>query len=184
MDVSYTDHSHIIGKGGLSIKRVMDETQCHVHFPDSNRSNPTEKSNQVSISGDIEGVESARSRVRVSHWVIWVIETFILHCFVFQELIPLIFGFELPIMSQNVDSSSAYLLKIQEQYKVQVMFKTRPKLHATLVLVKGVEWEVEHVKNATLLLMEYMCENLVVSTITTRFRITIFYRVYKINCPF
>lgn len=67
MDVSYTDHSHIIGKGGLSIKRVMDETQCHVHFPDSNRSNPTEKSNQVSISGDIEGVECARSRVRVSY---------------------------------------------------------------------------------------------------------------------
>ncbi|KAJ8933828.1 hypothetical protein NQ314_013750, partial [Rhamnusium bicolor] len=121
MDVSYTDHSHIIGKGGLSIKRVMEETQCHVHFPDSNRSNPTEKSNQVSISGDIEGVECARSRVR--------------------ELIPLIFGFELPIMSQNVDASCPYVGKIQEQYKVQVMFKTRPKLHATLVLVKGVEWE-------------------------------------------
>lgn len=66
MDVSYTDHSHIIGKGGQSIKRVMEETQCHVHFPDSNRTNPTEKSNQVSISGDIEGVENARSRVRVS----------------------------------------------------------------------------------------------------------------------
>lgn len=67
MDVSYTDHSHIIGKGGLSIKRVMEETQCHVHFPDSNRSNPLEKSNQVSISGDIHGVESARSRVRVRY---------------------------------------------------------------------------------------------------------------------
>ncbi|KAG5899748.1 hypothetical protein JTB14_006086 [Gonioctena quinquepunctata] len=140
MDVSYTDHSHIIGKGGLSIKRVMEETQCHVHFPDSNRSNPTEKSNQVSISGDIEGVESARSRVR--------------------ELIPLIFGFELPIMTQNIDATSSYVVKIQDQYRVQVMFKTRPKLHATLVLVKGVEWEVEQVKRATLLLMEYMCENL------------------------
>ncbi|CAH1977678.1 unnamed protein product [Acanthoscelides obtectus] len=140
MDISYTDHSHIIGRGGLSIKRVMEETQCHVHFPDSNRSNPLEKSNQVSISGDIEGVENARSRVR--------------------ELIPLIFGFELPIMSQNVDTSSSYLLKIQEQYKVQVMFKTRPKLHATLVLVKGVEWEVEQVKRATLLLMEFLCDNL------------------------
>lgn len=65
MDVSYTDHSHIIGKGGHTIKRVMEETHCHVHFPDSNRSNPMEKSNQVSISGDIEGVEGARSRVRV-----------------------------------------------------------------------------------------------------------------------
>nr|XP_023029360.1 protein bicaudal C isoform X2 [Leptinotarsa decemlineata] len=140
MDVSYTDHSHIIGKGGLSIKRVMEETQCHVHFPDSNRSNPTEKSNQVSISGDIEGVENARSRVR--------------------ELIPLIFGFELPIMTQNIDATSSYVVKIQDQYRVQVMFKTRPKLHATLVLVKGVEWEVEQVKRATILLMEYMCENL------------------------
>ncbi|XP_018561883.1 protein bicaudal C [Anoplophora glabripennis] len=140
MDVSYTDHSHIIGKGGLSIKRVMEETQCHVHFPDSNRSNPTEKSNQVSISGDIEGVECARSRVR--------------------ELIPLIFGFELPIMSQNVDATCPYVIKIQEQYKVQVMFKTRPKLHATLVLVKGVEWEVDQVKHATLLLIEYICDSL------------------------
>ncbi|XP_056634599.1 protein bicaudal C [Diorhabda sublineata] len=140
MDVSYTDHSHIIGKGGLSIKRVMEETQCHVHFPDSNRSNPTEKSNQVSISGDINGVENARSRVR--------------------ELIPLIFGFELPIMTQNIDATSTYIVKIQEQYKVQVMFKTRPKLHATLVLVKGVEWEVDQVKQATILLMEYMCESL------------------------
>ena len=67
MDVSYTDHSHIIGKGGMSIKRIMDETKCHVHFPDSNRSNLVEKSNQVSIAGDIQGVELARSRVRVSN---------------------------------------------------------------------------------------------------------------------
>ena len=47
MDVSYTDHSHIIGKGGNTIRRVMAETSCHIHFPDSNRSNPNEKSNQV-----------------------------------------------------------------------------------------------------------------------------------------
>ena len=47
MDVSYTDHSHIIGKGGNTIRRVMAETNCHIHFPDSNRSNPNEKSNQV-----------------------------------------------------------------------------------------------------------------------------------------
>lgn len=48
---------------------------------------------------------------------------------------------------------------------MQVMFKTRPKLHATLVLVKGVEWEVHQVKSATLLLMEYLCDNLAVSLI-------------------
>jgi len=65
LDVSYTDHSHIIGKGGLAIKKVMEETGCHIHFPDSNRNNLNEKSNQVSIAGELEGVEQARARVRV-----------------------------------------------------------------------------------------------------------------------
>ncbi|KAF5270411.1 hypothetical protein FQR65_LT05599 [Abscondita terminalis] len=143
MDVSYTDHSHIIGKGGLSIKRVMEETRCHVHFPDSNRSNPMEKSNQVSIAGDIEGVERARSRVR--------------------NLTPLIFCFELPILgssNNSPDCNTPYVLKVQQQYNVQVMFRTRPKLHATFVMVKGVEWEVKQVKQATTLLVEYMCDSL------------------------
>ena len=70
MDVSYTDHSHIIGKGGNTIRRVMAETNCHIHFPDSNRSNPNEKSNQVLqmyfpsfkifIMNLLEGVHSRR----------------------------------------------------------------------------------------------------------------------------
>ena len=47
MDVSYTDHSHVIGRGGNNIKHVMQQTACHIHFPDSNRSNQSEKSNQV-----------------------------------------------------------------------------------------------------------------------------------------
>lgn len=48
MDVSHTEHSHVIGKGGNNIKRVMMDTGCHIHFPDSNRgSNVQEKSNQV-----------------------------------------------------------------------------------------------------------------------------------------
>ncbi|XP_025018098.1 protein bicaudal C homolog 1-like isoform X2 [Tetranychus urticae] len=42
MDVAYTDHSHIIGKGGRSIQKVMNETG---HFPDSNRTNTIDKSN-------------------------------------------------------------------------------------------------------------------------------------------
>lgn len=49
MDVSHTEHSHVIGKGGNNIKRVMEETGCHIHFPDSNRNNQAEKSNQVWI---------------------------------------------------------------------------------------------------------------------------------------
>lgn len=65
MDISYTDHSYIIGRGGNNIKSVMDRTKTHIHFPDSNRSNPTEKSNQVSLCGTMEGVERARSLIRV-----------------------------------------------------------------------------------------------------------------------
>lgn len=65
MDISYTDHSYIIGRGGNNIKKIMEDTMTHIHFPDSNRSNPTEKSNQVSLCGSMEGVEKARSLVRV-----------------------------------------------------------------------------------------------------------------------
>ena len=104
MDVSYTDHSHIIGKGGNTIRRVMSETGCHIHFPDSNRSNPNEKSNQVSIAGrELDGVEMARARVR--------------------ELTPLIFTFDLPIVSSvevNLDSNDPFLRTIQDQYNIQV----------------------------------------------------------------
>lgn len=50
MDVAYTEHSHVIGKGGGNIKKVMDATSCHIHFPDSNRHNSAgEKSNQVTL---------------------------------------------------------------------------------------------------------------------------------------
>lgn len=71
----------------------------------------------------------------------------------------------MPILSssQNVpDANTPYVSEVQEQFNVQVMFRTRPKLHATLVMVKGVEWEVQQVKQATLLLIQYMCENLAV----------------------
>lgn len=48
MDVAHTEHSHVIGKGGGNIKKVMEVTSCHIHFPDSNRHNAAgEKSNQV-----------------------------------------------------------------------------------------------------------------------------------------
>ena len=44
---------------------VHEETRCHIHFPDSNRSLHTDKSNQVSITGQEKGVELARKRIRV-----------------------------------------------------------------------------------------------------------------------
>merc|ERR1719397_787880 len=140
MDVSYTDHSHIIGKGGNTIRRVMAETNCHIHFPDSNRSNPNEKSNQVSIAGEMTGVERARARVR--------------------ELTPLLFNFDLPIMPSfqtAPDTNSPFMRAIQDQYNVQIMFRQKQKnFHATTVVVKGCEWECARVKEATLLLMDHL----------------------------
>ncbi|KAG7312462.1 hypothetical protein JYU34_001973 [Plutella xylostella] len=147
IDVSYTDHSHIIGKGGLTIKRVMEETGCHIHFPDSNRTSAVEKSNQVSIAGDMERVERARARVRA--------------------LTPLVFSFELPIVAPSQplpDINSPYVQQIQEQYNVQVMLRNRPKLHANLLVVKGVQWEVQATMEATGLLMNYMCGSLASET--------------------
>ncbi|XP_045774645.1 protein bicaudal C homolog 1 isoform X2 [Maniola jurtina] len=145
IDVSYTDHSHIIGKGGQTIKRVMEETGCHIHFPDSNRTSAQEKSNQVSIAGEMDRVERARARVRA--------------------LTPLVFCFELPITTQSQpDINAPYVQQIQEQYKVQVMLRNRPKLHANLLVVKGVQWEVNATMEATTLLMNYMCGQLASQT--------------------
>lgn len=64
MDVSHTEHSHVIGKGGNNIKRVMEETGCHIHFPDSNRNNQAEKSNQVCRAAT--GIQ-----IWCSHWMCW-----------------------------------------------------------------------------------------------------------------
>ncbi|ALC39912.1 BicC [Drosophila busckii] len=141
MDVSYTDHSYIIGRGGNNIKRIMDDTHTHIHFPDSNRSNPTEKSNQVSLCGTLEGVEHARALVRLST--------------------PLLISFEMPVMGPGKpqpDHETPYIKTIESKYNVQVIFSTRPKLHTSLVLVKGSEKESIKVRNATQLLINYAYE--------------------------
>ncbi|XP_066994611.1 protein bicaudal C [Anabrus simplex] len=141
MDVSYVHHSHIIGKGGVSIRKVMEDTGSHIHFPDSNRNSVTEKSNQVSISGSLPGLEKARESIRA--------------------LTPLVFSFDLPIvgsMQQPPDSNSLYLQEIQERYNVQVKFRTQAKLHGTQVVIKGSEKDVTKVKEATMLLISHMCD--------------------------
>ena len=126
---------------------------------------PNSEQNQVSIAGELDGVETARARVR--------------------ELTPLVICFDLPIMHslqvmvcntklesdiggnarilfvlQNAppDPADQYLRAIQEQYVVQVTFRQKQKnFHTTMVVVKGCEWEAARVKEATLLLMEHLC---------------------------
>lgn len=121
----------------------MDETQTHIHFPDSNRSNPTEKSNQVSLCGSLEGVERARTLVRLST--------------------PLLISYELPIFlpgSTNYDNNTPFVKEMEKQYGVQVIFSSRPKLHSSMILVKGCENEHKNVMDATKRLIEFMFEDL------------------------
>uniref|UniRef100_A0A7E4WA31 SAM domain-containing protein n=1 Tax=Panagrellus redivivus TaxID=6233 RepID=A0A7E4WA31_PANRE len=65
MEIGHTSHSHIIGRGGRNTQDVMRETNCHIHFPDSNKHNELDKNNQVSIAGGVFQVERARSKLRL-----------------------------------------------------------------------------------------------------------------------
>ncbi|EDV22128.1 uncharacterized protein TRIADDRAFT_59310 [Trichoplax adhaerens] len=146
MDVSHTDHSHVIGKGGQNIKKVMQETGCHIHFPDSNRGSQGEKSNQVSIAGQPIGVESARAQIR--------------------ELLPLVLAFEVHTGAQQSgrslsDQFSSLIQQLIEKFNVTITFKQKPRLMATTVLVRGSQNNSTAVKEATATLIEALCGSVV-----------------------
>ncbi|KAG5855420.1 hypothetical protein ANANG_G00048870 [Anguilla anguilla] len=141
MDVSHTEHSHVIGKGGNNIKKVMEDTGCHIHFPDSNRNNQAEKSNQVSIAGQPAGVEAARARIR--------------------ELLPLVLMFELPVMVQmNPDPSSPAIQHISQTYNISVSFKQRTRLYGATGVVRGSQNNAAAVKRGTAVLLEHLAGSL------------------------
>uniref|UniRef100_A0A8C5MHG2 BicC family RNA binding protein 1 n=1 Tax=Leptobrachium leishanense TaxID=445787 RepID=A0A8C5MHG2_9ANUR len=143
MDVSHTEHSHVIGKGGNNIKKVMEETRCHIHFPDSNRNNQAEKSNQVSIAGQPAGVESARMRIR--------------------ELLPLVLMFELPIagiLQPIPDPNSPTIQHISQTYNITVSFKQRSRVYGATVIVRGSQNNTNAVKEGTALLLEHLAGSL------------------------
>ncbi|XP_030012632.1 protein bicaudal C homolog 1 isoform X2 [Sphaeramia orbicularis] len=139
MDVSHTEHSHVIGKGGNNIKRVMEETGCHIHFPDSNRNNQAEKSNQVSIAGQPGGVEAARVKIR--------------------ELLPLVLSFELPAIMQS-DPSSPTVQHISQTYNLTVSFKPPTRLYRATGVVRGSQNNANAVKRGTALLLEHLAGSL------------------------
>ncbi|KAI5627388.1 protein bicaudal C-like 1 [Silurus asotus] len=141
MDVSHTEHSHVIGKGGNNIKKVMEDTGCHIHFPDSNRNNQAEKSNQVSIAGQPGGVEAARARIR--------------------ELLPLVLMFELPVIVQlNPDPSSPAIQHISQTYNISVAFKQRSRLYGATGVVRGSQNNIAAVKRGTAMLLEHLAGSL------------------------
>ncbi|KAL4640996.1 hypothetical protein GN956_G11315 [Arapaima gigas] len=139
MDVSHTEHSHVIGKGGNNIKKVMEDTGCHIHFPDSNRNSQAEKSNQVSIAGQPAGVEAARAKIR--------------------ELLPLVLMFELPAIVQP-DPNSVAVQHISQTYNISVTFKQRSRLYGITAVVRGSQSNSAAVKRGTALLLEHLAGSL------------------------
>ncbi|KAG8238062.1 hypothetical protein J437_LFUL014372, partial [Ladona fulva] len=119
----------------------MELTCCHIHFPDSNRNNPLEKSNQVSISGKIEWVERARQQIRM--------------------LTPLIFSFELTMKNPvhtPINEKYPIVQMVQDQYNVMVTFRKCSKLFSHNVVVKGSESEWTKVERATGVLIHHLCD--------------------------
>ncbi|XP_052002019.1 protein bicaudal C homolog 1-B-like isoform X1 [Xyrauchen texanus] len=147
MDVSHTEHSHVIGKGGNNIKRVMEETGCHIHFPDSNRHSQGEKSNQVSIAGQQTGVEAARVKIR--------------------ELLPLVLMFECSGVVQQVDCSSPVVQHISHTYNISISFKPPSRLYGNTAIVRGNQNNANGVKRGTALLLEHLAGSLAGSVLVS-----------------
>jgi len=145
MDVAHTEHSHIIGKGGSNVRKVMEETGCHIHFPDSNRNsnNNSEKSNQVSIAGQPAGVENARGKIRA--------------------LLPVVISFDITPSTQIPDPNQPNIQRIVQMYGVGVIFKQRAKTYCTTTctvrgstdnlgrLIEGTRKLMQHLTGSTLL---------------------------------
>lgn len=133
MDVSHSEHSHVIGKGGANIKSVMKKTECHIHFPDSNRnSNVTEKSNQVSIAGQASGVEMSRQQIR--------------------ELLPITISFEVPSKG-HIDLNSPAIQNIVQTYNISVQAKAK-KMYSTVIQARGCVSNQIALKDGVICLMQ------------------------------
>ncbi|XP_069508714.1 protein bicaudal C homolog 1-A-like isoform X2 [Ambystoma mexicanum] len=165
MDVPHTEHSHVIGKGGNNIKRVMEDTGCHIHFPDSNRNNNSvEKSNQVSIAGVASSVESARRQIR--------------------ELQPLTLMFDLPVTRSTQvipDANAPIFQHISQSFQVTVSFKQHQRFLTTTCSVKGAQGNCAALKKATLLLIELLVGPDVSVIVSTQLDITLQQHLFLIG---
>lgn len=137
IDVPFTDHSHIIGRQGKNTQKVMKDTQCHIHFPDSNKSQECEKSNQVSIAGPPAMVEEARARIR--------------------KLAPLTITFELKNMRQDVDLASLVnhpaLETAVATEDLHVLVRHNRSSRQPFALIRGSVHQEELIKQAAMNLM-------------------------------
>jgi protein bicaudal C len=73
-----------------------------------------------------------------------------------QELLPLVFMFELPVTGMSPDSSSPLVQQLQQQYTISISFRQRPRAYTTTVVVRGTVCNAKSVKEGTLRLMEQL----------------------------
>uniref|UniRef100_UPI00358FE04D protein bicaudal C homolog 1-A-like n=1 Tax=Myxine glutinosa TaxID=7769 RepID=UPI00358FE04D len=137
IDVPHVEHSYVIGRRGSNIQQVMEHTGCHIHFPDSNRTNAVEKSNQVSIAGFPSRVEAARVRIR--------------------DLVPFVLSFELPLagMAEPLpDLASPALQCIMQRYGLSLTLKSRSPLCGSICVVRGPQGAAT--KEGIIMLIEHL----------------------------
>lgn len=84
-----------------------------------------------------------------------------------QDLLPLVFMFELPVpglLQPLPDPSSPPIQHIQNTYNVVVTFKQRPRSYGTMVVIRGSVSNAKEVKEATALLVEHLTGSIGVCT--------------------
>lgn len=141
INVAFGEHSHVIGREGANIRKVQDETQCHIHFPDSNRYTHGEKSDQVSVTGLYPAVEIARKRVR--------------------ELQPIVVSLSLPLPAHvTVDHNSPDMVQIGQTYNVNIHIKPQPQTISMMITIKGTMKFIDGVKLTVVKLVEYFTGDL------------------------
>lgn len=149
IDVSHTEHSHIIGKGGKRIQSIMDLTATHIHFPDENRTDSLQKSNLVTITGNsAQNVEEARLMIRQS--------------------VPFTVSFQIDINDGNIgllDRNHPNIQYFQNQYNVMITFKTlestplSPK--TAIVQLRGTRLHLQQLLEGTRALYQHLNWSLV-----------------------
>ncbi|GBN15194.1 Protein bicaudal C 1 [Araneus ventricosus] len=144
MEVTHLEHPSLIGKGGKLIKKVMEATGCHIHFPDANKVNKLEKKNQVSIYGDPTNVERARVMIRA--------------------LIPIQIHFQVPETSfdtqalngthPNYDCSLSGT-KFVGSYNGLLLYS--PPGQSNIVIIRCNQDQFSKLRKDITMLMEYIC---------------------------
>jgi len=80
MEVSYPFHSHLIGRSGQNVNKLMEQSGTRIHFPDTNRVAGHQKSNTVVVRGSMAAAENVRQRIRVRHFSSTPLYSYCFHC--------------------------------------------------------------------------------------------------------